>query len=212
MNHLLIVINGDIHNYSFYKDLIETVDFVVAVDGGSRHLEDLEVKPNALLGDFDSISDYEQFVRRYPDVEVVQFPPKKDFTDSELAVEYAIEKQPKKVTVVGCIGSRMDHTFATVLLLKKFLDAGIDACMLNEKNEIRLIQSDYEIDGAVGDLMSLVPVSDEVKGIYLHGFEYPLVDATLRLGSSTGVSNVFARHKAKIELKSGVLLVFKSVD
>ena len=60
--------------------------------------------------------------------------------------------------------------------------------------------------------MSLVPVSDEVKGIYLHGFEYPLVDATLRLGSSTGVSNVFARHKAKIELKSGVLLVFKSVD
>ncbi|GKT18250.1 thiamine diphosphokinase, partial [Aduncisulcus paluster] len=91
-------------------------------------------------------------------------------------------------------------------------DAGIDACMLNERNEIRLIDADYQIEGRVGELMSLVPISGAVTGIYLHGFEYPLVDATLTLGSSTGISNVFASEKAKIELREGLLLVFKSRD
>ncbi len=212
MNHLLIVINGNIDDYAFYSTVLDSVDFVIAVDGGSRHVAPLEVKPDILLGDFDSISGYSAFTEAYPDMEVVKFPPRKDYTDSELAVEFAIEQKPKRVTIVGCIGSRMDHTFATILLLKRFLDAGIDACMLDEKNEIRLINSDYDIEGEVGRLMSLVPISDKVEGIYLHGFEYPLVDATLTLGSSTGVSNVFARQKAKIELRSGMLLVFKSMD
>ncbi len=116
------------------------------------------------------------------------------------------------MTLIGCIGTRMDHTFATVLLLKKFLDAGVDACMVDESNEIRLIDSDYEIQGKIGELMSIVPVGGSAKGIYLHGFEYPLTDATLDLGSSTGISNVFASEKALIKLREGLLLVFKSRD
>lgn len=212
MNHLLVVINGDIHDYDYYKDGLDDVDSVVAVDGGSRHIEALGLTPDVLLGDFDSIPSYDAFLEKYPNVNVIKFPPRKNFTDSELAVEYAIEQCPDKVTLVGCFGTRMDHTFATVMLLKKFLDASIDARMLNEKNEIRLIDSDCDIEGKVGELMSLVPVSGEVNGIYLHGFEYPLVDATLKLGSSTGVSNVFASEKARIELREGLLLVFKSRD
>jgi len=212
MKHILIVINGDISDYGYYKGYLGTVNYVVAVDGGSRHVEALGVRPNVLLGDFDSIESYKGFTDKYPNVEVLQFPPKKNFTDSELAVEYAIDQKPDQVTLVGCIGTRMDHTFATVLLLKKFLDAGIDARMLNERNEIRLIDGDYEIEGQVGDLMSLVPVTLQASGIYLHGFEYPLNDATLPLGSSTGISNVFASEKAKIELRDGLLLVFKSRD
>lgn len=212
MSHLLIVINGDITDYSFYNKMFQDVDKVIAVDGGSRHIDKLGLQPDILLGDFDSIDGYDAFLSKYPEVEVIQFPPRKNFTDSELAVEYAVELAPEKVTIVGCFGTRMDHTMATVMLLKKFLDAGIDARMLNEKNEIRLIDSDCELEGKVGELMSLVPISLQVTGIYLHGFEYPLVDATLKLGGSTGISNVFASERAKIELREGLLLVFKSRD
>ena len=212
MKHILVVINGDISDYSYYKEQLKTVNFVVAVDGGSRHIKALGLTPDVLLGDFDSIEGYKSFLDQYPSVDVMEFPPKKNYTDSELAVEYVIDQNPDKVTLVGCIGSRMDHTFATVLLLKKFLDAGIDARMLNENNEIRLIDGNYDIEGRVGDLMSLVPVTMQASGIYLHGFEYPLNDATLVLGSSTGISNVFASEKARIELREGLLLVFKSSD
>lgn len=212
MKHILVVINGDISDYAYYKRHLSTVNYVVAVDGGSRHIEALGLKADLLLGDFDSIQGYESFVDKNPNVNVMEFPPKKNFTDSELAVEYVIDQNPDKVTLVGCIGSRMDHTFATVLLLKKFLDAGIDACMVNENNEIRLIDGNYDIEGRVGDLMSLVPVTTQASGIYLYGFEYPLNDATLVLGSSTGISNVFASEKARIELREGLLLVFKSRD
>ncbi len=212
MEHLLVVINGDIHNYDYYRGKLDDVDCVVVVDGGSRHIEPLRLKPDVLLGDFDSIPSYDVFVEKNPGMEVLKFPSRKNFTDSELAIEYAIEQKPERVTVVGCFGTRMDHTIATVMLLKRFLDAGVDARMLNEKNEIRLINSDYAISGEVGEVMSLVPVSGEVNGIYLHGFEYPLVDATLKLGSSTGISNVFASEKARIELREGLLLVFKSRD
>jgi len=212
MDHMLIVINGDITDYSYYSRLIETVDTVVVVDGGSRHIDALGVEPDVLLGDFDSIVGFERFVEQYPSVDVVQFPPRKNFTDSELAVEYAIDKKPAKVTLVGCIGSRMDHTLSTVLLLKKFLDAGIEARMLNENNEIRLIDKPVSLTGEVGDIMSLIPISEQVTGIYLKGFEYPLNDATLVLGSSTGISNVFASETARVELRNGLLLVFKSRD
>tara|TARA_Y100001933_G_C18932527_1_gene535949 strand:- start:223 stop:861 length:639 start_codon:yes stop_codon:yes gene_type:complete len=212
MKHLLVVINGDIRNYDFYKDKLMDVNQVIAVDGGSRHVEKLGLKADVLLGDFDSISSYDGFLRRHPGAEIIQFPPQKNFTDSELAAEYAIGQKPDKVTLIGCIGTRMDHTFATVLLLKKFLNAGVDACMLDESNEIRLIDSDYKIHGKVGTLMSLVPVGGAAKGIYLDGFEYPLVDATLELGSSTGISNVFASENALIRLREGLLLVFKSRD
>ncbi|WP_430882842.1 thiamine diphosphokinase [Fusibacter sp. JL216-2] len=212
MSHLLVVINGDIHDYDFYKDKLKDIDQVIAVDGGSRHVDKLGLKADVLLGDFDSISSYDGFLSRHPQAQVIQFPSRKNFTDSELAVEFAIEQKPDKVTLIGCIGTRMDHTFATVLLLKKFLDAGVDACMVDESNEIRLIDSDYEIQGKIGELMSIVPVGGSAKGIYLHGFEYPLTDATLDLGSSTGISNVFASEKALIKLREGLLLVFKSRD
>ncbi len=212
MKHMLIVINGEINDYSYYNEICRRADHVVAVDGGSRHVERLGLNPDILLGDFDSIEDYSGFTGKFPDAEVVQFPPRKNYTDSELAVEYAISQKPESVTLIGCIGSRMDHTFSTVLLLKKFLDAGIDACMIDEKNDIRMIDSPLDIEGEIGSLMSIMPMSEKVEGIYLHGFEYPLVDATLELGSSTGISNVFAAKKARIELGSGILLVFKSRD
>lgn len=212
MRHILIVINGDIADYSHFKPYIEDVDHVVAVDGGSRHIKGLGVVPDVLLGDFDSIGSLDAFVETYPNLEVREFPPRKNFTDSELAVEYAIEQAPELVTMLGCIGSRMDHTMATVFLLKKFLDAGIRARIVNEYNEIVLIASDTDIYGKAGDTLSIVPISGKASGITLRGLEYPLNDATLVLGSSTGVSNVFVEDKARVELKEGLLLVFKSRD
>ncbi len=212
MGHMLIVINGEINDYKHYVDLTKTVDTVVVVDGGSRHIKPLGIKADVLLGDFDSIEDFESFRVNHAGVEVVQFPPRKNFTDTELAVEYAISCSPDKVTLIGCIGTRMDHTFSTILLLKKFLEAGIHAEMVNEHNVIRLIDRPYDIKGNIGDLMSLVPVTELAEGINLYGFEYPLEDATLALGSSTGISNVFASEKARIELRSGLLLVFQSKD
>jgi len=212
MKHALVVINGDIQDYSFYKPILQSVDHVVVVDGGSRYIEPLGLKPDVLLGDFDSIEGFSAFIDAYPDLEIIQFPARKNFTDSELAVEYVISKMPEKVTLIGCLGSRMDHTFSTVLLLKKFLDAGIDALMVNEKNEIRLTDQSIELKGKPGDLLSIVPVTYEVTGINLYGLEYPLNDATLTLGSSTGISNIFASESVKIELSRGVLLVFKSID
>jgi thiamine pyrophosphokinase len=83
---------------------------------------------------------------------------------------------------------------------------------MDAHNEIYLTDSDMTIQGTCGELLSVIPVSDQVKGLTLEGLEYPLRDKTLFRGSTLGVSNCFAGSTARIKVKSGLVLVTKSKD
>lgn len=210
--HCVVIVGGDIDNGHYYREWIETADFVIAADSGARHLRELGLKPDILLGDFDSIDSVETFRVQWPEAIVESFPARKDFTDAELAVRRAIEIASERITVVGCIGSRMDHTLATLFLLKQIHEAGIEGMMLNEKNRITYVCTHGTVLGKAGETVSIVPVHGDVYGITIHGFEYPLENATLRFGSSTGVSNILIGNRGDISIRRGSALVFVSRD
>lgn len=210
--HCVVIAGGDIDNGPSYREWIKTADFVIVADGGSRHLQALGLKPDLLLGDFDSIDSLEVFQEQWPEARIESFPARKDYTDSELAVRKAIEMAPDAITVLGCIGSRMDHTLATLFLLKKIREAGIEGLMINEKNRILYVDGRGVVTGTPGETVSIVPVYGDVRGITIRGFEYPLDNATLRFGSSTGVSNVLEGERGEISIRQGAALVFVSRD
>lgn len=214
MRHI-IVSNGDIYNYDFYKEILDDSDYIICADGGAKHLIKMDIIPNVIIGDLDSIYEEDKKVFVEKNVEFFKFPSDKDFSDTELALEYALSHNPSEVIFIGAIGSRMDHSIGNITLLKKLLDKDIRGKLINENNEIYLLNSrnnEMTLHGKKNEYLSIIPLSIIVKGITLTGFKFPLKDAEISIGSSLGISNEFNSDIVKIEIKEGLLLVIKARD
>jgi thiamine pyrophosphokinase len=67
-----------------------------------------------------------------------------------------------------------------------------------------------ELDGAAGDLVTLLPIGGDATGVSTTGLRYPLMGETLLLGRSRGLSNEVAKPPASITLEGGTLLVVET--
>lgn len=206
----LIALNGTIEHIADLKAILETIeiDFIIGVDGGLKHLDNLGYKPNVMIGDFDSAM-YEEYHDKWPEVEMMRFNAEKDMTDAELAFSYINDDRFSDVIAIGAFGGRLDHLLGNIFLLEHypkvmFLDAHNRAKLLEGPIERNLIKR--------SGFLSLIPISERVEGVCLKGFKYPLEDVVLRRGSTWGISNEFTDEEGYIRFKSGKLLVVISED
>ncbi|MCT4631715.1 MAG: thiamine diphosphokinase [Firmicutes bacterium] len=206
---VLIFCNGDIHDYDRHRTFIRPDDFLIGVDGGTNHIDKLGLVPNVILGDMDSV-DKELMNGKFRDVEVKTFPTRKDYTDTELALFYTEELKADQVVFLGMVGNRFDHTLGNVFLLKKAFQMGLNAFIYTDMHEMYIVDKKASIKGCKGDLLSILPLSETVEGIYLRNLEYPLNNATVKMGEAIGISNVFLGDIAEIEVASGLLIVIKT--
>lgn len=207
---VIIVTNG-VLNQDFVKD-IKTADFIIGVDYAAHWLIKNKITPNLAIGDFDSTTNKEliDIKKTCPDTQI--FPSKKDFTDTELAVQKAIKLKPKSVEIYGAIGNRIDHTLGNILLLEKLLKHSISASIKDLNNQIYLIKKTLTLDKDKNfPYLSILPISKSIN-ISLSGFAYNLDHKTIIRGQSIGISNQISKVKAKITLHSGTVLVVKSRD
>lgn len=208
----VIICGGSLSDYKYIGRYLEGADIVIAADSGAAHLENLKAVPDILTGDFDSISkaDYDSLTAS--GIETLRFPVEKDMTDSELALELALERGCSTVILLGALGTRLDHSLSNVYLLKKLLEHGTRGIIADEHNEVYLTDSRITLEREEGVRLSLLPLSGCVKGVTTYGLYYPLKDATLEIGSSLGVSNEFVEKTATVTITDGLLLVIKSRD
>lgn len=117
------------------------------------------------------------------------------------------------ITIIGAIGTRIDHTLANIHILKEAMEKNIKVKIINENNEIELIDKYIKI-GKDNNFkyISIIPLTTEVTGITIKGMKYPLKDYTLSIGNSLGVSNEQIDKTATIEIKQGILIIIKSRD
>ncbi|MCL1873236.1 MAG: thiamine diphosphokinase [Clostridiales bacterium] len=135
------------------------------------------------------------------------YDPKKDFSDGEAALDAAIEMGAKEVYVYGALGGRIDHALANIFLLRRFSPLLDRLMIVGADCELFLCRSHEKIKGQAGDIISLLPISQTVKKIYLEGFSYPLKNEDLTTGSSRGLSNILKGEQGSINKKSGELLI-----
>ena len=209
----VIFAGAQINEYSFCKKHLDEECLIVCCDSGLRHVEALEIEPDAIVGDFDSVDLGLLNVYKNKGITVSKFPTHKDETDMELGIDKAIEMGADNIVIFGGIGSRMDHTMANCHYLLYLLKKGIKAKLVDEKNEIFVIDKECILLGEKGDIVSTIPLSMEVKGITTQNLEYSLYDATLKLdGKLIAVSNVMVEDRAKITIKEGYLIVMRCKD
>ena len=206
-----IVSGGRLGDQSFFQKKIAQMGncLIICCDGGVRHLQQRGIKPDVIIGDMDSIDPghLESYSRH--DVKIIKYPASKDFTDTELALDYAINLKPAAIYIWGALGGRLDHTLANVFLLEKTKTLPIKAYLIDEYCEVFLLSGDVTINESAGQTVSLIALSPQVEGITLRGFLYPLDNATLSMGESLAVSNIINGDEAKISVRSGNLLVIR---
>lgn len=211
MKSVLILVNGEYGDYSFCNEW-QKFDKIICADNGMKHARRLGIIPDLIVGDFDSSSPEDLCYFKELGVQIEQFDPHKDATDTELAVERGVAFGASKITVWGGAGTRLDHTLANVQLLYHLLVQGITAELINPYNQVFLIKDHGFIKGKKGDTVSLIPFAGEVTGITTSHLAYPLAKATMTLGTSLGVSNVLLEDEAEIWLESGILIVILAQD
>ncbi len=185
---------------------------VIAADSGLHQSERLGLSVHFVVGDLDSADPDALDRARAAGAVVERHPVDKDATDLELALDMARDRGAARITVVGGSGGRLDHFVANVALLAspRFADLEIDAWPGDA--HVSVVQGGrppHTVDGAVGSLLTLLPAGGEATGITTTGLQYPLHDATLRPGTSRGVSNVLVARQGSVVLHHGTLLAIQ---
>lgn len=202
----VIICSGTIQNYDYISSLIRSDDTVICADGGYDHAVKMKIKPDVVLGDMDSVtSDYsaESFEK---------FPVEKDWTDGEIAVDYAIKHGFDEVIMTGCTGSRADHTLSNIFLLKKFADNNISAAVIDDNNTIYMPNCGMKLHGKKGDIVSVVPIGSDVTGYTTKGMYYEVENITLGFGTTIGNSNCMLSDECELSWKTGRAVVIKTHD
>ncbi|MDF2594310.1 MAG: thiamine pyrophosphokinae [Clostridia bacterium] len=211
MMKTLILTNGEYGDYSFCETL-SVYDYIICADNGMKHARYLGIEPDYIVGDFDSTDPKDLAYFKMKNVPVHTLPAMKDETDTEIALDKAIEAGADVIDIYGGVGSRLDHTLANVHLLYKALKQGVRVRLLNACNTVWLVDKWTEITGQAGDIVSLLPFSELVTGISTTDLGYPLKNASFTAGKPYGVSNYMVADKASISVESGVLVVIKAKD
>ncbi len=212
----LIVAGGSVTK-NFLNQILEQHHFddIIAVDKGMELFLDNVCKPDLILGDFDSAKpEVLRFFREETKVLIMEYPPEKDETDTELALRIAIERKATKITLIGVTGTRMDHTLGAIQLLGYGLKRNVECILIDEHNRIRLVQTDVKIakNEQYGTYVSLIPFSPLVRKVTTKGMKYPLVAEDLPCFIVRGVSNEIVDDIGEISFEDGLLLVIESKD
>lgn len=183
-------------------------DLVIAADGGSRHCQTLGIIPNVLIGDLDSTP--KDLIQEWQTsgVLVIRHPNQKDQTDLELALLHAQAEGASEIIVYGAVGGRLDMTFGNLLLLAH-PELTSQITLMCGGEEVRVLRpgESLVLQGAPGDIVSLLSLGPGESDIRTKGLEYPLENEDLGFGLTRGISNRMAAEGAVIQLEKGLLAV-----
>ena len=200
--HAVIVSNGFPPSKELLKAEIASASLIIGADGGGNILLKHGITPHIVVGDMDSF--------KKPDA--VNFDiihdPGQETNDLEKALSLALQKDVETCTVLGAFGKRMDHSLKNLSVLKQFNPAFRKLLYKDELLEAFIVKNEYKTVLPVGSIVSLFPLSGEVKGITTKGLKYSLTNESLRNGERDGKYNETTAPEISIRVESGDLVVF----
>ena len=238
----IIVSGGDIQSdfaLYFLKKNIEKAGRenirLIAADRGLEFFLDYLILPDVVIGDFDSLSeDGKNFLEMQNEdipyggmlewklqkgegkvVEVVRLRPEKDDSDTQSAMNYAIQNGAKEIVILGVTGNRVDHLMANFGLLILAQKQDTEVALADRYNYMKLIPSGTILKKAeqFGKYVSFFPLGGDVTGLTLEGFKYPLDKYHLTTADSgLTASKEISEEYAKVTYESGTLLMIMSRD
>lgn len=210
-----IVLNGEVKDYKKTKEIIleENYNYIIGADGGCNHLFKMNITPNYILGDLDSIKG--EVIEYYENKNVIfkRYPSHKDETDSEICIYLAKWLGADEIDLFGTLGGRIDHTLANIGLMNYIKENNMKPRILTSEEEILMVKNEtINLKGKKGDTISVISINGESKGVTLKKLEYPLDNATVNHLSPLGISNVMLEDECIISIKDGCALIIRNFN
>jgi thiamine pyrophosphokinase len=207
-----IFIGGGVDKASLESPIQENA-LVIAADSGYDNAKALGYAERCdfIVGDFDSTKE-KAFCSR---AKIIRVPSEKDETDTQLAINTAIENGADELYIIGGLTGRLDHTLSNIYLLESLTNSGIYACICDGKNRVRYLKerSSLLIQKSEYKYFGLLPADSEIKGVSIDGAKYPLKNAKLtRNDPSFAISNEVTENFAMVSTKKGGLFVIESKE
>ena len=216
----VIIVAGGSIDTDFLKEQLKDVSysFIIAADKGLEALDKAKIKPDLMLGDFDSAS--EKIIEKYRSLEIpeIKLNPVKDDTDMEFAIRESIRRfEAVPIVLYAASGSRLDHTMANMELLKIGYEKSpyTNITLINKKNRVSLLSKGAHTivkKEQYGQYISLLCYTDEVKGVTLKGMKYNLNKKNIKKGSSLCISNEILDEVAYVDFDEGMMYLVEALD
>ncbi|MGL4875673.1 MAG: thiamine diphosphokinase [Clostridium sp.] len=210
---VLVVTGGNKPSYELLRKYIEASDFIIGVDSGINVLYEYNVKPNLIVGDFDSgkIEVLEYFKKI--GIEVKGYSTEKDYTDTHLGYNIAKEMKAREIYILGGTGTRLDHTLGNIGLFLNSIEDDIRLVIEDDNNKIYLGQKNEVIKRERGKYLSFHGLSNIVKGFTIKDAKYELEKYDLKLLEPRAISNEFSKNKdVTIDFEEGNILILITND
>ncbi len=204
-------------NEPFSASTLETMptsdDFLIAADSGCEKMRGFGLCPNVVIGDMDSF-DLERAKNIYPSADFIIYPPEKDWSDTKLCLDYAIEKGFRNIIMVGGLGGRLDHTLANINLLRYAYKKGVRLEINDGRNRAFFVKDDdFSVKRTYRmKYFSVIPFSENLEGVTMTGVKYPLDNAVVTRDDAITLSNEITDRAAHVTIKSGEAVVIESSD
>ena len=177
--------------------------FYIAADAGFCAMRKAGIRPDLLIGDFDSLNE-----AMPADIPVIRLPVEKDVTDTDAAAAEGIKRGCTDFVFYGVLGGRPDHSLANVSLLARLSQQGFTAKAYGAGFEIAAV-TDGRISFPAGrkGAAAVFSWTDISEGVTIAGFQYTLQNGTLHSNFALGACNSFTGEAAFAEVRNGTLLV-----
>ena len=183
-------------------------DLCIAADSGYKNAKALGDKVSVFVGDFDS------YIGELPEsVEIIKVPAEKDFSDRQLAVKEALSRGADDIVIIGGLGGRLDHTLSNLDILPELWKMRVHAVITDGTNRVRYLDSTSTLIARSGyRYVSILAISEKLKGVSIEGCKYPLDNATVLRSNQYAVSNEITGNCALISVKKGACYIIESKD
>ena len=214
----VIFINGDEADLNYVRTYVDQKTLVVGCDGGTDKIYGLGYKPDAVIGDFDSIQALPAQIKNLPKADFgkeilvdgttyVKYPTDKDFLDVELAINYVVGQKIKELIIVNTEGDELDHVLGVLMVLAKRKYKPANIKIIRPGQEIYTARGKTVIHGKKGDKVSLVPLYGSVNVESSSGLKYDPSKYQMSLHRNIGISNELTSKKATLNTSKGCFLV-----
>ena len=180
-------------------------DWILCADGGWQLAQKAGVKPDLVIGDFDS--------SEQPDEGPVErYPAEKDDTDTMLCLKKGLAMGYDDFLVVGGFGGRIDHTLGNLQAMRYAADRAAAIEMCDGESWATVVEGGAvhvpaDVIGEGNVKLSVFALDRECRGVTIRGAKWAIEDGAWTNGFPLGVSNEFAGGYAEISVEKGALLV-----
>lgn len=183
-------------------------DYLIACDKGVLYSEKMGIRPDIIMGDFDSFTG--DIPKCFGGIEIERHPVMKDDTDTMLAIKHALGKGYEHIVITSALGGQMDHTIANIQSLAYIAEHGGVGEIISEKEHIMTLTGTVLLRRRDGFSLSLFSLTDKCEGLGIKGAKYNVDNITLTNKFPLGHGNSFVEDTVEISVRSGILLIVES--